>query len=59
MAVGVIGRISKTKGQRMFLEALMPLLTAHPRLKLVVAGGADFEDPAEEAAVEGPGGTGA
>jgi len=51
VAVGVIGRISKTKGQRMFLEALMPLLSAHPRLKLVVAGGADFEDPAEEAAV--------
>jgi len=52
VAVGVIGRISKTKGQRMFLDALMPLLSAHPRLKLVVAGGADFEDPAEEAAVK-------
>jgi glycosyltransferase involved in cell wall biosynthesis len=35
----------------MFLEGLMPLLSAHPRLKLFVAGGADFEDPAEEASV--------
>jgi glycosyltransferase involved in cell wall biosynthesis len=52
VAVGVIGRISKTKGQRMFLEALMSLLSAYPRLKLVVAGGSDFEDPAEEAAVK-------
>jgi glycosyltransferase involved in cell wall biosynthesis len=52
VAVGVIGRISKTKGQRMFLEALMPLLPAHPRLKLVVAGVSDFEDPAEEDAVK-------
>jgi glycosyltransferase involved in cell wall biosynthesis len=52
VAVGVIGRISKTKGQRLFLESLMPLLSAHPRLKLVVAGGSDFEDPSEEAAVK-------
>lgn len=52
VAVGVIGRISKTKGQRMFLEALTPLLGTYPRLKLFVAGAADFEDPAEEAAVK-------
>ena len=52
IAVGVLGRISKTKGQRLFLEGLMPLLTIHPRLKLLVAGAADFEDPDEEAAVK-------
>ncbi len=51
VAVGVIGRISRTKGQRMFLEALSPLLSGYPRLRLLVAGAADFEDPAEEAAV--------
>ena len=52
VAVGVLGRISKTKGQALFLEALIPLLTAHPRLKLFVAGAADFEDPGEEARVK-------
>ncbi len=51
IAVGVLGRISKTKGQRVFLEALLPLLEAFPRLKLFVAGAADFEDPGEEGAV--------
>jgi len=51
VAVGVIGRISKTKGQRMFLEALSPLLLKHRGLRLLVAGAADFEDPAEETAV--------
>ncbi len=51
LAVGVLGRISRTKGQRLFLEALLPLLPAYPRLKLLVAGAADFEDPAEEARV--------
>jgi len=48
VAVGVLGRISRTKGQRMFLEALVPLLDSHPRLKLFVAGAADFEDPGED-----------
>lgn len=51
VAVGVIGRISKTKGQRMFLEGLQPLLEGHPRMRLFVAGAADFEDPSEEASV--------
>ena len=51
LAVGVLGRLSRTKGQRLFLEAMLPLLPAHPRLKLLVAGAADFEDPAEEARV--------
>ncbi len=52
IAVGVLGRISTTKGQRLFLEGLMPLLSLHPRLKLLVAGAADFEDPDEESAVK-------
>jgi glycosyltransferase involved in cell wall biosynthesis len=48
LAVGVIGRISRTKGQRLFLEALSPLLPEFPALRLFVAGAADFEDPGEE-----------
>jgi glycosyltransferase involved in cell wall biosynthesis len=48
VAVGVLGRISRTKGQRLFLEALLPLLSSCPDLKLFVAGAADFEDPREE-----------
>jgi len=51
VAVGVIGRISKTKGQRMFLQALSPLLPQYPGLRLLVAGASDFEDPAEESEV--------
>lgn len=52
VAIGVLGRISKTKGQRLFLEALLPLLGPYPGLKLFVAGASDFEDPNEEAAVK-------
>lgn len=51
VAVGVLGRISRTKGQRLFLEALLPLLEAFPRLTLYVAGSADFEDAGEASAV--------
>ena len=51
VAVGVLGRISQTKGQRFFLESLMPLLPAHPWLRLFVAGSTDFEDPQEMKAV--------
>jgi glycosyltransferase involved in cell wall biosynthesis len=51
VAVGVIGRISRTKGQRLFLEALSPLLGEFPAIRLLVAGAADFEDPQEEARV--------
>jgi glycosyltransferase involved in cell wall biosynthesis len=49
VVVGVLGRISKTKGQRLFLEALLPLLESEPGLRLAVGGAADFEDPGEEA----------
>lgn len=49
--VGVVGRISPTKGQRFFLEALCPLLASHPRLHLAVAGSSDFESQSEEAAL--------
>jgi glycosyltransferase involved in cell wall biosynthesis len=48
IAAGVIGRISPTKGQRLFLNALLPLLTIHPSLRLVVAGSSDFENKKEE-----------
>lgn len=48
IAVGVIGRISPTKGQRLFLNALLPLLAIHPSLHLVVAGSSDFENKKEE-----------
>jgi len=51
VAVGVLGRISRTKGQSLFLEALAPLLERYPALRLLVGGGADFEDPEEEARV--------
>ncbi len=48
IAVGVLGRVSKGKGQRLFIEAAMPLLDSHENLRLFIAGGADFEDPQEE-----------
>lgn len=47
-AVGVVGRLSRNKGQRLLLEASAPLVRTHPNLKVVVAGGTDFEDPNEE-----------
>lgn len=49
---GVVGRISPTKGQRFFLEALSPLLQANPNLHLAVAGSSDFESEMEERALE-------
>ena len=48
VVVGVLGRISRTKGQRLFLEALLPLLEEDPRLRLAIGGASDFEDPSEE-----------
>jgi glycosyltransferase involved in cell wall biosynthesis len=48
VVVGVLGRISRTKGQRLFLEALLPLLKGDPQLRLAIGGGSDFEDPSEE-----------
>lgn len=52
VAVGVLGRISRTKGQALFVEALAPLLANYPRLRLLVGGGTDFEDPEEERRVQ-------
>jgi len=49
IAVGVVGRLSRKKGQRLFLEAMAPLAHAMPNLRLLVAGSSDFEDPEEEA----------
>lgn len=48
VAVGVIGRISPTKGQRLFVESLLPLLSRYEHLHLVVAGSSDFENTSEE-----------
>ncbi|HTQ09647.1 MAG TPA: glycosyltransferase family 4 protein, partial [Fimbriimonadaceae bacterium] len=48
IAVGVLGRVSKTKGQRLLIEAALPILDADPSVRLLFAGGADFEDPEEE-----------
>src|SRR5206468_10297070 len=52
IVVGVLGRISETKGQAFFLEALLPLLEDEPRLRLAIGGAADFEDPNEEAKLQ-------
>jgi glycosyltransferase involved in cell wall biosynthesis len=48
LLVGVVGRISPTKGQVFFLDSLNPLLADRPRLHLAVAGSSDFESKAEE-----------
>lgn len=48
VAVGVLGRISKSKGQRLFLTSALPLLEDFPNLRVLLAGGADFEDSQEE-----------
>jgi glycosyltransferase involved in cell wall biosynthesis len=48
VVAGVLGRISQTKGQRLFLDALLPLLDEDPRLRLAVGGATDFEDAGEE-----------
>jgi glycosyltransferase involved in cell wall biosynthesis len=50
--VGVVGRISPTKGQRFFLDALSPMLAANPGLHLAVAGSSDFESESEEDALQ-------
>jgi glycosyltransferase involved in cell wall biosynthesis len=46
--VGVVGRLSQKKGQRLFLEAMAPLAHLMPNLRLLIAGSSDFEDPEEE-----------
>ena len=48
VVVGILGRISPTKGQSLFVEALTPLLADHPHLRLAIGGAADFEDPHDE-----------
>jgi glycosyltransferase involved in cell wall biosynthesis len=53
LAIGVVGRLSAKKGQRLFLEAMAPLAHGMANLKLLVAGSADFEDPEEETRLKG------
>jgi glycosyltransferase involved in cell wall biosynthesis len=48
IAVGVVGRLSQKKGQRLFLEAMAPFAHLMPNLRLLIAGSSDFEDPEEE-----------
>jgi len=48
VVVGVLGRIARAKGQRLFVEAVLPLLSKHPKLIAVVGGSSDHEDPGEE-----------
>ena len=46
--VGIVGRISATKGQRVFLEAARRVLAENPAARFRIVGGALFEDAAEE-----------
>lgn len=48
IAIGCIGRISKTKGQKFLLNSILPLLGENKNLVLIFAGGSDFENPQEE-----------
>lgn len=49
--VGVVGRLSPTKGQRELLRALPEVLRAHPRARLRVVGEASFGAEAYERAL--------
>lgn len=49
--VGVVGRLSPTKGQRELLRALPAVLRAHPRARLRVVGEASFGAGAYERAL--------
>jgi glycosyltransferase involved in cell wall biosynthesis len=51
IAIGLLGRISRTKGQRLLLEALAPELAKDHGLKLLIGGSSDFEDPGEESSL--------
>jgi len=48
IAIGVIGRISPTKGQVFCLESLFPLLQDKKEVVLFFGGSSDFENPQEE-----------
>ncbi len=50
-AVGIVGRISATKGQREFLEAAEAVALRHPRIPFRIVGAALFEDAAVEQAL--------
>lgn len=47
--VGIVGRISATKGQRVFLEAARRMAASRPGVRFRIVGGALFEDAPEEA----------
>ncbi len=48
VAIGCIGRISKTKGQKFLLNAVFPLLKENKNLVMIFAGSSDFENAQEE-----------
>ncbi len=48
-AVGIVGRVSATKGQREFLEAAERVARRHPRTVFRIVGAALFDDAAVEA----------
>lgn len=48
IVIGVIGRISPTKGQIFFLNSLLPLLEERKEIVLLFGGFSDFENPDEE-----------
>ncbi len=49
--VGIVGRISATKGQRVFVEAARRLAATRPGVRYRIVGGALFEDAPEEQAL--------
>jgi glycosyltransferase involved in cell wall biosynthesis len=57
VAIGVVGRVSRARGQRLFLDSGIPLLREFPNLRLCICGGPDSEDSNEESelkALAGP-----
>lgn len=48
LMVGLLGRISKNKGQRLLLEAMLPILQKDQAVSLWFGGSSDFEDGCEE-----------
>lgn len=48
MVVGVVGRISKTKGQYFFLNSIMDLFSKYEKLIVMFCGTSDFESLEEE-----------
>ena len=48
IVIGVIGRISPTKGQLFFLKSILPFLEERKEVVILFGGSSDFENPEEE-----------